>query len=140
MTPEPEQQRQTRLQLKSLIDHLFNSALTASVKGRNLLINDVPPGLPAATDQDLMALVLGNLLHTLISHTSDDCIRINASQDGNNATIKLRSRRIMYDTNFALSIDTIQIVAQKMGGSISVEELNDGTIIEVCFDTAVKAA
>src|SRR5688572_31255524 len=93
---EPEQ-RQTRLQMKSLIDHLCRSVLTVSVQGRNLLINDVPAGLPATRDEDHMALVLGQLIHTIVSHTTDDCIRINASEDGSLTTIRLRSQKITYD-------------------------------------------
>jgi|SRR5688500_12614950 len=128
-------------QLKPLVDQILYSLLAGSVKRRNLVINDVPVGLPMATDENFMALILGNLLSDVICHTENDCIRISASKNGLLAVISLKNNTISYDKSFVLSMQTLQLTAQKMGGVIKIDKNEGhGTILAISFDGNIKAA
>lgn len=128
-------------QLKTLIDQILYSLLSGSVKRRNLVINDVPLGLPMATDENFMARILGNLLSDIVSHTENDCIRISASKNGMLAVISMKSKTITYDKSFVLCMQTLQLIAQEMGGIIKIDKNEDhGTIMAVSFDGNTKAA
>lgn len=128
-------------QLKTLIDQILYSLLSGSVKRRNLVINDVPLGLPMATDENFMARILGNLLSDIVSHTENDCIRISASKNGMLAVISMKNKTITYDKSFVLCMQTLQLIAQEMGGIIKIDKNEDhGTIMAVSFDGNTKAA
>jgi len=127
--------------LKTLVDQILYSLLAGSVKRRNLVINDVPIGLPMATDENFMALILGNLLSDVICHTENDCIRINAFQNGLLAVISIKNNTITYDKSFILCMQTLQLTAQRMGGVIKIDKNEgSGTILAVSFASNSKAA
>jgi len=131
---------QTR-QLKPLVDQILYSLLAGSVKRCNLVINDVPVGLPIATDENVMALILGNLLSDIVTHTENDCIRISASKNGLLAVISMKNKTISYDKSFVLCIETLQQIAQKMGGVIKIDKNEGhGTMLAVSFNGSTKAA
>jgi len=137
---EPPLKPQTG-QLKTLIDQILYSLLSGSVRRRNLVINDVPLGLPMATDENFMARILGNLLSDIVSHTENDCIRISASKNGMLAVISMKNKTITYDKSFVLCMQTLQLIAQEMGGIIKIDKNEDqGTIMAVSFDGNTKAA
>lgn len=128
-------------QLKTLVDQILYSLLAGSAKRRNLVINDVPVGLPMATDENFIALILGNLLSDIVSHTENDCIRISASKNGMLAVISMKSNTITFDKSFVLCIQTLQLIAQKMGGVIKIDKNEGhGTMLAVSFDGNTKAA
>lgn len=128
-------------QLKTLVDKILYSVLAGSVKRRNLVINDVPIGLPMATDENFMALILGNLLSDIVSHTENDCIRISAFQNGLLAVISMKNNRITYDESFVLRVETLQVLAQKMGGVIKIDKNEGhGTMLAISFTGNSKAA
>jgi len=128
-------------QLKPLVDQILYSLLSGSVKRRNLVINDVPLGLPMAIDENIVALILGNLLSDIVTHTENDCIRISAFQNGLLAVISMKNNTISYDKSFALRMQTLQLTAQKMGGVIKIDKNEGhGTIMAVSFDSNTRAA
>jgi hypothetical protein len=138
---ERENEWQAGLQMKPLVDHLVNSVTASSVKRRNLLINDVPAGLPTVTDQNLLALLLGNIINDVVCHTENDCIRISASKNGSVATISLKSNTIAYDKSFALCLETIQVIAQTMGAVVSISNHETGgVILDIYLIGNIKAA
>jgi len=128
-------------QLKALVDQILYSLLAGSVKRRNLIINDVPVGLPMTTNENIMALILGNLLSDIVTHTENDCIRISAFQNGLLAVISMKNNTITYDKSFVLRMQALQLTAQKMGGVIKIDKNEGhGTIMAVSFDGNTKAA
>ena len=128
-------------QLKPLVDQILYSLLSGCVKRRNLVINDVPLGLPMATDENFMALILGNLLSDIVTHTENDCIRISASKNGMLAVISMKNKTITNDKSFVLRMQTLQLTAQKMGGVIKIDKnKGHGTIMAVSFDGNTEAA
>lgn len=126
--------------MRTLIDHLMRSVHSGSVSRRNLLINEVPHGLPLATDENFLALVLGNLLNDVVNHTENDYIRIGASDSGT-LTIRMSNNTIAYDKTFTARLATTQVILQGMGGLINVrDEDKEGTLLEVKLDRNFKAA
>jgi len=128
-------------QLKTLVDQILYSVLAGSVNRRNLVINDVPIGLPTATDENFMAIILGSLLSDVVSHTENDCIRISASNNGRLAIISMKNNTITYDKSFVLCLETLQVIAQRMGGVIKIDKKEGrGTVLAVSFTSNNKAA
>lgn len=138
---EVNSQRQTRQQLKQLIDQLLQTVIPVSVQRRNLIINDVPPGLPITTDENLVALVMGNLLQMVIDHTEDDCVRVGIVPNSQLSTISMKNNSLLQNKSFILALETIQVIAQRMGGVISIDKQESSHLLLVInFQAAIKAA
>lgn len=136
----PELTKANRAQMKQLIDHLLNSVLAGSVRRRNLIINEVPPGLTLTIDENLLAMVMGSLLNDVVNHTENDCIRISSAEGGKLITIRLKSNTISYDKTFAMRLEAVQSIMQGMGGLVIVRNHDDlGTELEVNLGI-IKAA
>lgn len=128
-------------QLKSIVDYLLYSLLAGSVKRGNLIINDVPAGLPTAADENYIAFILGKLLSEVVNHTENDCIRISVSKNGMHTLISLKNPKLSCDKSFGLCLQTIQVIAQEMGGVIKIDEQeNNKTVLAISFNRNNKAA
>jgi hypothetical protein len=127
----------TVISVKPLISKLINTILPKSIAHRNLLINDVPPELQIPVNENKLALVIGNLINNIISVTYNDCIRIDAAQNGKIA-VRLRNTDLSQNQSFIVSLETILVIAERFGITLKLEEFyGKGTDVSVCF---LKAA
>lgn len=127
----------TVIRIKPLIGKLINTILPKSIAHRNLVINDVPAELQIPVNENKLALVIGNLINNIINVTYDDCIRIDARQNGEIA-VRLRNTDLSQNQPFIVSLETILVIAERFGITLRLEEFyGKGTDVSVCF---LKAA
>ena len=107
--------------LDELVSLLANSALPAAVRKKSFIVNDVPEKLNIATDENMLASVLSSLLHTVVSHADNSCIRIGADVEGNNVQVNVKDSSNNYHSVDA-DLQQVQMLAQKMSGYVSVSD------------------
>ncbi|MES1215799.1 MAG: hypothetical protein ABUT20_09785 [Bacteroidota bacterium] len=107
--------------LDELVGLLANSALPAAVRKKSFIVNDVPEKLNIAADENMLASVLSSLLHTVVSHADNSCIRIGADVEGNNVQVNVKDSSNNYHSVDA-DLQQVQMLAQKMSGYVSVSD------------------
>lgn len=126
--------------LDQLISLLANSALPTAVQKKSFIVNDVPEKLAITADENMLASVLGSLLHTVVNHADNSCIRIGANVNGNNVLVNVKDSSNNY-YSLADDLRQVQQLAQKMSGYVSVSERHEKSVtITFSFPNIPNAA
>lgn len=124
-----------------MVDHLLNTIIPSCVARNSFLVNEVPPHLTIAAEEKLVLLVLGNILTEVIHLTENDCIRINAAENGNLTTIHMKNTALQEEKSFLIFLETIQLISNRMGGRISFEQkIQSGITLSIRFNLDSQAA
>jgi len=113
--------------LDELINLLATSALPAAVRKKSFIVNDVPEKLAIVADENMLASVLSSLLHTVVNHADNSCIRIGADVQGNNVLVNVKDSSNNY-YSLANDLELVQQLAQKMCGYISVSDRQEKSV------------
>jgi signal transduction histidine kinase len=128
-------------ELKTLISQVMNSLIPLAVRRRSFLINEIDPEIKLHADRDMIAYVLGDVLVKAIHHTDNDCIRISADVYSNIVLVKINETGQRPYTTIAVSMEQLQPLAEKLGGSISVNSRPDhGVTVALTFFNGSRAA
>jgi len=126
--------------LDQLVNLLATSALPAAVRRKSFIVNDVPERLAIEADENILASVLGSLLHTVVNHADNSCIRINAKENGNNILVNVKDSSNNY-YSLAGDLQQVQQLAQKMSGYVSVSDRKEKSVtIAFSFPNLAKVA
>ncbi|MEI9943544.1 MAG: hypothetical protein WDN26_04925 [Chitinophagaceae bacterium] len=125
---------QSTITLHELVEQLTVNKLPAAIHRQNIIMNNVHPALEIFADEQQVAMVLGNLLNTIISYTSNSCIRISAKTFGNVTILHLREHSRLNNPQFISSLSDIQEMAEEIGGSVNVTSYrNEMTTVAMSF-------
>jgi hypothetical protein len=108
------------LGLHQIIDQLMGLFLPRAVCQKNFIVNNVHKEIYVDVDNLLLASVLGNLLYSIVAHTSDSSIEVSAKAYSNLTLIHIRKRDILFEEDIIKSIQPMHSLAQKLGGCITV--------------------
>lgn len=126
--------------LDQLVSMLATSALPAAVRKKSFIVNDVPEKLAISANENMLATVLGTLLHTVVSHADNSCIRIGANVNGNNVLVNVKDSSNNY-YSLAGALEQVQQLAQKMSGYVSVSDRQEKSVtIAFSFPNIPNAA
>jgi signal transduction histidine kinase len=122
------------VRVKSVIDKLISVMLPGSTKRGNIIFNSVCPELFMMIDENILALVIGNLLNDAITCTENDRLEVSSSEKGE---IIVSSKKISLAKNhsFIMCVDALQVVAQRFGAPVSITgSYENGTVLSVHFE------
>ncbi|MBK5269838.1 MAG: HAMP domain-containing histidine kinase, partial [Bacteroidia bacterium] len=99
----------------------------AAVRKKSFIINDVPERLAITADENMLASVLSSLLHTVVSHADNSCIRIGANVQGSNVMVNVKDSSNNY-YSLAGELELVQQLAHKMSGYVSVSDRQEKSV------------
>lgn len=123
---------QNLLPLHSIVSRISASSLPSATRKHSFIVNDVPADLQVNTDENMLATIFGSLLHTVISHTENCCIRISAKTFGKVILLHLKETHRLSTPAFTGSLRQVQQLAEKIGGTVSVNN-NRGEATTILF-------
>ena len=130
----------TRPGLYQFLDHVLINHLPSITTRKSFIVNDISRDILVHADKKLLGFVLENILETALRYTKNDCIRISASSVKDTVLITLKENRQRSYFEMEEAIDELESLAQKTGGSITINS-NDtnGSIISFSFFNHAKA-
>ena len=123
---------QSQVALHLMINQLSVSILPSAMRRHSVVVNDIPSAMYVNTDAHKLAAVLGNLLSTMIGHSTNSYIRISAKTYGNVALLHIKDNSRLNSPAFACSLAEIQQLAERIGGNVGVTSYRNG-ITTVAF-------
>ncbi|MDP4263718.1 MAG: ATP-binding protein [Bacteroidota bacterium] len=125
---------QNHVALSLMVSRISASSTPSATRRHSFIINDIPKELEVNTNENMLATIFGSLLNTVITHTENCCIRISAKLYGKVALIHLKQSHQPNKTAFNGSIRQVQQLAEKIGGTISINsERSRATTIVFTF-------
>jgi hypothetical protein len=115
------------LELRTIISRLATATIPYAVQKQSFLVNEVSPGLKVNADEHMLAAVFGSLLNTVISCSSDCCIRISAKLYGRVALIHLKENPGINNFHARRKLKEVQQLAEMFGGTVSIGNGEDGS-------------
>lgn len=127
--------------LHQLVDKLIIGLLPIAVSRKSFIVNDVPPGAMVSTDENMLSLILSTLLSRAVTATQSQCVRVDADATGDCTVIKLKDRTGSFYKAVCRSLKQEQMIAEKIGGFISINQHGNGDIItSFRFGKSINAA
>ena len=117
--------QQESIALQTLVSHLVAGTVPMAVRGRNFLVNDIPPDLVVHADIEMVKAVLKNLFTSVIPYVEDSCIRITAKVYGNVVLVQLRDHTGINSYFMEQHLADFQPMAEKIGGYIGITSQRD---------------
>ncbi len=131
----------TKKTLDQLVSILAAGSLPAAVRRKSFIVNDVPRAMFISADENLLATVLGTILHTVINHTENSCIRIAANVFDDIVYVQMQDSCSFSSDAVAGDLQQVQTLAQKMGGHVSLNRKREKvTSIAFSFPNLPQAA
>lgn len=129
---------QSQVALHLMINQLSLSTLPTAMRRQSIIVNDIPQRMYVTTDAHKLAAVLGSLLNTVISHTSNAYIHISAKNYGNVMLLHIKENSRLNSPSFAGKLVEIQEMAERIGGNVSVTSYrNEVTTVAFSFVNTV---
>ena len=132
----------TKKTLDELVSLLAAGYLPTAVRRKSFIINDVPHALSITTDENMLATVLGSILHAVVSHTENSCIRIAANVYDKVVQVSMQDSGNSFNGDaIANELQQVQALAEKMGGYLSMDsKMQKITSIAFSFPNLPQAA
>lgn len=125
--------RETLSNAKTVTDKLIKVLLPVSIKKHSFIINDLSRDLTLPVNENLLSLVIGNLMKEILSHTQNECLRVENNDKGT-ICFKVKSGKLEFNRPFMIFLDNLKVISRQMGGDIYVAEIQEpGTELSVNF-------
>ncbi len=126
---------QNGLFLHHLLNLLMTGLLPLAVKRGSLILNEIPRDLVVNVDENLLAYVLWNLVNSAINGGRNECIHVEALAADHQTAIRVKDVGARFYQAISGSYRQLQWVAEKLGGSISLDN-SRSDVCNVCFSIA----
>jgi|SRR5882724_10541700 len=142
INPIQSDKASTKKTLDQLVSLLAAGSLPTAVRRKSFIVNDVPHALSITTDENMLATVLGSILHTVVCHTENSCIRIAANVYDKIVQVSMQDSSNCFNSDVvANELQQVQALAEKMGGYLSMNsKLQKVTSIAFSFPNLPQAA
>jgi len=110
-----------KVSLHELVSGLVQSLLPLTIRRQNLVLNEISRDLHVGADENMLAYVLWNLIKGAILSTQNECIHIEAITVGDRLMILIKDVGTYFHHTISREYRQVQHVAEKLGGSISIE-------------------
>lgn len=113
--------------LNQLAGKLADSFLPASVRHRNLFINEIPADMPAEHNHEYLAAVISDMFAAVfnLNHVADSGVRLSAKQYGYIVVLELQQETPFGPHLKNFEWKRVQTMAEKIGGCLHI---NSGTV------------
>jgi C4-dicarboxylate-specific signal transduction histidine kinase len=116
--------------LHTLVNQLMNSFIPLAVAQKSFIINDIDKTFNLQADEQVLAYVVGNLLHNAITSSKNVCIRVEAVKTAKGLEIRVRNNGSYFYSTVSHGFSHILNAARSLGGSINIyNQRNEGTVI-----------
>jgi len=120
----------TSVSLYTLVNQLMNSFIPLAVAQKSFIINDIDKTFDMKADEQVLAFVVGNLLHHAITSSINVCIRVEAVKTTKGLEIRVRNNSSYFYSTVSHGFSHILNAARSLGGSINIyNQRNEGTVI-----------
>jgi K+-sensing histidine kinase KdpD len=108
-----------------MVGRISASSIPTAAQRNSFIVNDIPKELNVNANEHMLASVFGSLLNTVITNTRDCCIRVSAKLYGKVVLVHLKESHHTINNAFNGSIRQVQQLAEKIGGTISINSDRD---------------
>ena len=130
-----------KISLHNLVSELVQSLLPLTIKRYSLILNEIPRDLCVGADENMLAYVLWCLINGAIQSTQNECIHIEAITMDDRMMIRIKDVGTYFHHTISREYRQMQDVAERLGGSISIENGKDhGTNAAFCISNSLLAA
>ena len=119
---------------------MLSTPIQLAVNKNSLIINDINSELTTEADEKTMNVVIGNILNLLIQHTDLNCIKLSARRYNNEILIYIDSHKSFDPACNNATFERLQLIAEKIGGRITVVNYSFGPSIVFSFLNMATAA
>ena len=121
----------TTVSLHHLVNEIITGVSAKTSRHNSCIVNDIPIHLQLASNTDMIASVVSNLLSTLATYAENSCIRITAKVFNNVILLQLKDQNSINTYTIANSLQSSQPIAEKIGGFLGVtsQRKNETTIV-----------
>jgi len=120
--------------LHQMVSALVAGELPMAVRRRSFFVNDVPSEFYVSVDTHILASVIRELLHTIVSHTANSCIRISANSYGPIILMQVKDSNSFNYHGIYEDLQPVQQIAGRVGGYVSItSKREDMTTITFSF-------
>ncbi len=132
---------QHQIELKQLVKYVAGNLTAAACSRNSFFVNDVAPGIIIHADREMLAETFDKLLAKAVEQTNNNCIRIEAVVFNQIVSLVINQTVQCNSAGLALSMEPLQTVAEKLGGSISVvSDHEQKTLVALSFFNGRRAA
>ena len=114
-----------KVSLHKLVSELVQSLLPVAVRRYSLVLNEVSRDLYVRADENMLAYVLWNLINGAVQSTDNGCIHIEATTADDRLMVRIKDVGTYFRQIISKDYRQVQHVAQKLGGSICIENGQD---------------
>ena len=111
--------------LHELVSGLVQSLLPLTIRRHNLVLNEISRDLRVGADENMLAYVLWSLINGAVQSTQNECIHIETITVGDRLVILIKDVGTYFHHTISREYRQVQYVAEKLGGSISIENGKD---------------
>jgi C4-dicarboxylate-specific signal transduction histidine kinase len=128
------------ISLHKLVSGLVQTLLPLMTRRNNLVLNEIPRELSVTADENMLAYVLCALINGAIQSNQNECIHIEAVPLEDRLMIRIKDAGAYFYHAIAREYRQVQHVAERLGGSISINNMNYGTNATFCISSSLVAA
>lgn len=110
-----------------MVSVLAAGELPMAVRRRSFFVNDIPSEFHVSTDEYILASVIRELLHTIVSHTANSCIRISANAYGPIVLMQVKDSKSFNYHGIYEDLQPVQQIAGRVGGYVSITSRKEDT-------------
>lgn len=109
-----------RFSLKPIISQLLLSYQQVAVKQHSFFVNDTPGELVVAADKNILCTLLGSVLYLAARCSRNSCIRIYAETSNGKVVLCVKDSATFNSYAVLAGLQHLQLLADKLGGVISI--------------------
>lgn len=118
-----------KIELKELVSYVMKSLAPEAACRCSFMLNDVAPGLQVDADRETLAHTLSAVLSNSICHAENNCIRISTHCFNQIISLTISQTASCAVSTIAVSMEPLQPLAEKLGGSITVVADNESRVM-----------
>jgi hypothetical protein len=115
------------IRVQKLASQLITELLPEAVCKQSIILNNIHPALTVRTDDNMLAYILWNMLSGAIKSTEAKCIHLDVELHDKGIIILVQDAGNSFYKNISPEYRRVQFVAQKLGGTVSVNNKVDNT-------------
>jgi hypothetical protein len=129
-----------RKSLYEIVRKLQTGLLPLSTKKKTIIINDADKNLKVFGDENILAYVIGGLMSTAVTSTSNCCIRVEASRMEKKILVRISNNGMFADDSFMESLDGIMEAAKTLNGHLCLQTQEPGEMTALLYLPVRKVA
>jgi hypothetical protein len=140
-TGTPSSANDRKVYLHRMVNQLLFGLQPLALRNGNILLNGIPEDLFMMAEENMLAYVLGTMLHSAVESRKNEVIHISAVVTEDRTIICIKDVGTYYYHAISAEYRKIQYAAETLGGTISVDNDDaNGTNVSFCISNRMLAA